>query len=51
MNTAVGNNNKAMEVEEFSYEVLSAAVDFMYGVEISEEFNKVEDLKKKKKLL
>jgi len=45
MNTAVGNNNKAMEVEEFSYEVLSAAVDFMYGIEIPEEFNKVEDLK------
>jgi len=45
MNTAVGNNNKAMEVEEFSYEVLSAAVDFMYGIEIPEEFNKEEDLK------
>merc|ERR1719260_176671 len=45
MNTAVGNNNKAMQVEEFSYEVLSAAVDFMYGIEIPEEFNKVEDLR------
>ena len=45
MNTAVGNNNKAMEVEEFSYEVLSTAVDFMYGVEIPEGFNKEEDLK------
>ena len=45
MNTAVGNNNKAMEVEEFSYEVLSAAVDFMYGIEIPGEFNKVEDLR------
>ena len=45
MNTAVGNNNKAMEVEEFSYEVLSTAVDFMYGIEIPEGFNKVEDLR------
>merc|ERR1712013_581041 len=45
MNTAVGNNNKTMEVKEFSYEVLSVAVDFMYGIEIPEEFDNEEDLK------
>ena len=45
MNTGVGDSSKTMEVKEFSYEVLSAAVDFMYGIEIPEEFNKEEDLK------
>ena len=46
MNTAVGNNNKkTLEVVEFSYEVLSTAVDFMYGREIPEEFNNEEDLR------
>ena len=45
MNTEVGDNSKTMEVKEFSYEVLSAAVDFMYGIEIPEGFNKVEDLR------
>ena len=45
MNTGVGDSSKTMEVKEFSYEVLSAAVDFMYGIEIPEEFNKVEDLR------
>ena len=44
MNTAVGNNNKkTLDVVEFSYEVLSTAVDFMYGIEIPEEFNNEED--------
>ena len=28
-----------MEVKEFSYEVLSTAVDFMYGIEIPQHFN------------
>ena len=45
MNTGVGDNSKTMEVKEFSYEVLSAAVDFMYGIEIPEEFDNEEDLK------
>ena len=44
MNTGVGDNSKTMEVEEFSYEVLSVAVDFMYGIEIPEEFDNEEDL-------
>merc|ERR1719495_883559 len=46
MNTAVGNNNnkKTLEVVEFSYDVLSTAVDFMYGREIPEEFNDEDDL-------
>merc|ERR1719495_28488 len=46
MNTTVGNNNnkKKLEVVEFSYEVLSTAVDFMYGIEIPEEFNDEDDL-------
>merc|ERR1719370_1634714 len=47
MNTAVGNNNikKTLEVVEFSYDVLSTAVDFMYGIEIPEEFNDENDLR------
>ena len=47
MNTAVGNNNKkkTLEVVEFSYAVLSTVVDFMYGIEIPEEFNDEEDLR------
>ena len=45
MNTGVGDNSKTMEVKEFSYGVLSAAVDFMYGIEIPEEFDNEEDLK------
>ena len=45
MNTGVGDSSKTMEVKEFSYEVLSAAVDFMYGIEIPEEFDNEEDLK------
>ena len=45
MNTEMGNSSKTMEVKEFSYKVLSAAVDFMYGIEIPEEFDNQEDLK------
>ena len=45
MNTAVGDNSKLMEVKEFSFEVLSTAVDFMYGIEIPEDFNNSDNLK------
>merc|ERR1712013_787354 len=46
MNTAVGNSNKkTLEVVEFSYEVLSTGVDFIYGIEIPEEFNDEDDLR------
>ena len=45
MNTDVGDNSKTLEVTEFSYEVLSAAVDFMYGIELPEDFNSKDDLK------
>ena len=34
-----------MEVKEFSFEVLSTAVDFMYGIEIPEDFNNSDDLR------
>jgi hypothetical protein len=44
MSTAVGDNSKRLEVKEFSYEVVSTAVDFMYGIEIPEDFNS-DDLK------
>lgn len=45
MNTAVGNNNKkTLEVMAFSYDVLCTAVNFMYGIEIPEEFNNEDDL-------
>ena len=33
-----------MEVKEFSYDVLSTAVDFMYGKDIPEDFNNAKDL-------
>ena len=33
-----------MEVKEFAYKVLSTAVDFMYGIEIPEDFNNSGDL-------
>ena len=33
-----------MEVKEFSYDVLSTAVDFIYGIDIPEEFDDAEDL-------
>ena len=45
LSTAVGNNSKTMDVDEFSFEVLSSAVDFMYGIEIPEGFNNGDDLK------
>merc|ERR1712055_1083957 len=45
LNTAVGDNSKTMEVKEFSFEVLSTAVDFMYGIEIPEDFKNSDDLK------
>ena len=48
LNTDVGppgDNSKTLEVTEFSYEVLSAAVDFMYGIELPEDFNSKDDLK------
>ena len=48
LNTDVGppgDNSKTLEVTEFSYEVLSAAVDFMYGIEIPEDFNNRDDFK------
>ena len=44
LNTAVEDNSKTMEVKEFSHKVLSTAVDFMYGIEIPEDFNNSEDL-------
>ena len=34
----MGDNSKTMEVKEFSFEVLSTAVDFMYGIDIPEDF-------------
>ena len=45
LSTNVGDNSKSINVSEFSFEVLSIAVDFMYGIEIPESFNKSEDLK------
>ena len=33
-----------MEVKEFSHDVLSTAVDFMYGKDIPEDFNNAKDL-------
>merc|ERR1719348_454625 len=45
LNTGVGDNSKTMEVKDFSFEVLSTAVDFMYGIEIPEDFNNSDDLK------
>ena len=45
LTTNVGDNRKSINVSEFSFEVLSIAVDFMYGIEIPESFNKSEDLK------
>ena len=45
LNTGVGDNSKSMEVNDFSFEVLSTAVDFMYGIEIPTDFNNSDDLK------
>ena len=44
LNTAVGNNSKTMDVKEFSFHVTATAVDFMYGIEIPEDFNNSDDL-------
>ena len=41
----MGDNSKTMEVKDFSFEVLSTAVDFMYGIEIPEDFNNSDDLR------
>ena len=41
----LGDNSKTMDVKEFSFEVLSTAVDFMYGIEIPDDFNNSDDLK------
>ena len=45
LNTGVGDNSKTMEVKDFSFEVLSTAVDFMYAIEIPQDFNNGDDLK------
>ena len=39
------DKSKTIKVTEFSYEVLSTAVDFKYGIELPEDFNNREDLK------
>ena len=41
----LGDNSKTMDVKEFSIEVLSTAVDFMYGIEIPDDFSNRDDLK------
>merc|ERR1719348_1268040 len=45
LNTGVGDNSKTIDVKDFSPKVLSTAVDFMYGIEIPEDFNNSNDLK------
>ena len=40
----MGNNSKTMEVKEFSFKVLSTAVDFMYGIDIPEDFYNIDVL-------
>ena len=45
MNTTVGDNSKTIDVKDFAYKVLSTAVDFMYGIEIPEDFNNSDDLR------
>ena len=45
MATSVGDNSKSLDVQGFSFEVLSIAVDFMYGIEIPKSFNKNDDFK------
>ena len=46
LTTAVGEHEARewMEVTEFSFEVLSTAVEFMYGIEIPETFNNSDEL-------
>ena len=41
----MGDNSKTIEVKEFSCKVLSTAVDFMYRIDIPENFNNRDDLK------
>ena len=45
LTTEIGCKSKVMEVREFSFAVLSTAVDFIYGIDIPESFNDSEDLK------
>ena len=47
LTTAIGEHEARewMEVTEFSFEVLSTAVEFMYGIEIPETFNNSQDLR------
>jgi len=45
LSTTIEDNSKTMEVKGFSFEVLSTAVDFMYGIEIPDTFNNGDDLK------
>ena len=46
LNTAVGEKKKcSADAKEFSHKVLSTAVDFMYGIDIPEDFKCVDDLK------
>ena len=40
----MGNNSKTMEVKEFSFKVLSTAVDFMYKIDIPEDFYNIDVL-------
>ena len=39
LTTSVGSNNKELNVEECSPRVLAVAVDFIYGIEIPEDFS------------
>ena len=41
----MGDNSKTIDVKDFSHKVLSTAVDFMYGIEIPDDFNNSDDLK------
>ena len=45
LNTDVGEKKKCSVAKEFSHKVLSTAVDFMYGIDIPEDFKDVDDLK------
>ena len=41
----MGEKIKTSEAKDFSHEVLSTAVDFMYGIDIPEDFKDLNDLK------
>ena len=45
VNTDVGKKKYTSQTTGFSHEVLSTAVDFIYGIDIPEDFKGVEDLK------